>query len=910
MGLTNNKSLHNPGLNLTLTFPTLTSSEIAQLENIDTTTISTTQWGYLGATDQGVATTDDVTFNSIAGEFVGELNATNYVTVSTLTGAAIQAAIDALPAGGGEIHLIEGIYILSTTINIPSTKSNVHIIGKGPVNTELRMNSATNLPVITFTGTGSSIQGNCSLIGMLIRGGGNTLSDAHGLVTEWSNHSLFRNLQFRGCRRAVDISYAFTTVCEDLKVFGAGTDANYIGFYLDETDEDGTDNGGFPNPNNAISAINCTAFQTISHGYQILNGNGSKFTNCEAGDCGNHASSVSGEGIGFKIGGGTRTQNNGQFLHFANCLADTCNETTWKITKGSNASAGRMHLANCWSGTSTLGYGFELDGVDNVVFTNLQIHSIGLSSISLTDCSFIGFNGATITRWNDLNTSNPCIDLDNSNNINISNIVAKTTNNVYDFVKEVNGADNNSISDCNVPGSAIVTLTSNGNTSVNNVMIGDVRFDGDRHSPLVIDHTSTEALLIRKNNDGGDLLVMDTTNSELTSYSKTVVRKDDTNCFVVRDASANDKMRVDTTNSNIIINDCNLDVSGTRSELPSLSGSYLSLTPSTLNDNTTPGSGTLTSLAFNSIGQPNLTATNASVTSTNVATFYIEGEPTAGTNQTITNPYAFWVDSGTSRFDGQTVFNASVGIESANLVIDSDNTEALIVRKDGDAGDIFIVDTTNSEVEIGGNLIISGTVDGRDIATDGSNLDELYTTIGLSALTAVEVNQIENIDSVTISNVQWGYVGALDQDLITTSDVTFDELTLSSLIKTNDQLTYTNKTDNSAVNYTISEMANGYINRSTTSGNHSDIALNAAGIVSGLVNVAIGSSFETIYHVSSLAGTLSFSTSQTGVTFVYENDSASGINSPVAGEVYKMKWIVTNATVSSEAVLCLITRFA
>jgi hypothetical protein len=40
----------------------LTTAEVTQLANIDTTTISTTQWGYLGLMDQGVATTNSVVF--------------------------------------------------------------------------------------------------------------------------------------------------------------------------------------------------------------------------------------------------------------------------------------------------------------------------------------------------------------------------------------------------------------------------------------------------------------------------------------------------------------------------------------------------------------------------------------------------------------------------------------------------------------------------------------------------------------------------------------------------------------------------------------------------------------------------------------------------------------------------------
>ena len=44
----------------------LTEDEGAQLENIDSVTISTTQWGYLGSADQGIATDDDVTFATVS----------------------------------------------------------------------------------------------------------------------------------------------------------------------------------------------------------------------------------------------------------------------------------------------------------------------------------------------------------------------------------------------------------------------------------------------------------------------------------------------------------------------------------------------------------------------------------------------------------------------------------------------------------------------------------------------------------------------------------------------------------------------------------------------------------------------------------------------------------------------------
>ena len=60
----------------------LTSAEATQVKNIDTSTISTTQWGYVGAMDQGLSTADTVTFGAITiskttstdGAFGGTIN--------------------------------------------------------------------------------------------------------------------------------------------------------------------------------------------------------------------------------------------------------------------------------------------------------------------------------------------------------------------------------------------------------------------------------------------------------------------------------------------------------------------------------------------------------------------------------------------------------------------------------------------------------------------------------------------------------------------------------------------------------------------------------------------------------------------------------------------------------------------
>jgi len=87
--------------------------------------------------------------------------------------------------------------------------------------------------------------------------------------------------------------------------------------------------------------------------------------------------------------------------------------------------------------------------------------------------------------------------------------------------------------------------------------------------------------------------------------------------------------------------------------------------------------------------------------------------------------------------------------------------------------------TIPEDVTIDSNLTIAGTVDGRDVSADGSKLDSLFTSIGLSALTTAEVDQLENINTTTVSATQWGYLGNLDQDLSTTSSPTFAGATVN-----------------------------------------------------------------------------------------------------------------------------------
>ncbi|MBA3758926.1 MAG: hypothetical protein H0X07_00165 [Gemmatimonadales bacterium] len=59
-------------------------------------------------------------------------------------------------------------------------------------------------------------------------------------------------------------------------------------------------------------------------------------------------------------------------------------------------------------------------------------------------------------------------------------------------------------------------------------------------------------------------------------------------------------------------------------------------------------------------------------TITNAATLYVSGAPVVGTNATITNPYAFWVDDGVSRFDGAVTapnYANTIATKTANYTV-------------------------------------------------------------------------------------------------------------------------------------------------------------------------------------------------------------------------------------------------
>lgn len=103
-----------------------------------------------------------------------------------------------------------------------------------------------------------------------------------------------------------------------------------------------------------------------------------------------------------------------------------------------------------------------------------------------------------------------------------------------------------------------------------------------------------------------------------------------------------------------------------------LLSSTVSIRPGVMTDVTSAASSTLTNVYVVGEAGPTLGATNTSVTYTNAYSFFING-PTAGTNVTITNPYALGV-TGNSLLQGAVAITGSLTAGTVNIYGKNDLT--------------------------------------------------------------------------------------------------------------------------------------------------------------------------------------------------------------------------------------------
>lgn len=106
--------------------------------------------------------------------------------------------------------------------------------------------------------------------------------------------------------------------------------------------------------------------------------------------------------------------------------------------------------------------------------------------------------------------------------------------------------------------------------------------------------------------------------------------------------------------------------------------------------------------------------------------------------------------------------------------------------------------TFNANLDVEGNIVVGGTVDGVDIAAR-----DHAKYVLTEDLASGEISQLQNINATTITTGQWGYVGGADQSVRQADSPTFVGLTLSGAIATPTNISMTGELDLTGVNALI-----------------------------------------------------------------------------------------------------------
>ena len=211
---------------------------------------------------------------------------------------------------------------------------------------------------------------------------------------------------------------------------------------------------------------------------------------------------------------------------------------------------------------------------------------------------------------------------------------------------------------------------------------------------------------------------------------------------------------------------------GNRSVTPG-DGVMIHVDASDITDSNTSASGTAAKYAHVSIEAPRLLATNSSVTTTDAATLYINSNPSASTNQTITNAYALWVDAGNARFDGSyfqtagdmTLYDA-VNDGNPTISIGSSATNRLLIEAEYNSSaqtlnEInFKTSTTSSTANDGRMLFHIDDVHICAVRDDGFNLqaDMGLRIAGTDIITdssgTATLSNIDALDATTEATIE------------------------------------------------------------------------------------------------------------------------------------------------------------
>lgn len=158
------------------------------------------------------------------------------------------------------------------------------------------------------------------------------------------------------------------------------------------------------------------------------------------------------------------------------------------------------------------------------------------------------------------------------------------------------------------------------------------------------------------------------------------------------------------------------------------------------------------------------------------------------------------------------------------------------------------------DVDIAGNITLTGTVDTVDVAALKSDVDGFPDE--LKSLTGAEIDELANIGATTISAGSWGHVGAMDQDVAAASTPTFASLTFDQsatgiilshttsdgLLRSAHHMTFVADDNNSGTNATFSWR----INATTRAGAAEIMSLTEAGVLDVQGNITLTGTVDTV----------------------------------------------------------------